>query len=417
MLGRISIDSSPNTTAGAVLISWPPFLKCASGGKSVGVMLNGRNLCLDTMSEVYDLLRPWGDHEFWDLSSHEIMAASIYVIGRQQLVENKSRVLELCRRDDITVVFGNSAEGSTTLIDQVGRVLGLEQEIFSGRLLLIAGGDLPDRYPSILHEHFLVRILDYEENLSEIEKSSEIFSKKIKPYKFLALNGRARPHRKYILERLKQDELLAQAIWTMLDGRRTQSDDFVLQIGGQDIMATNSEISHLPDRYEVPRYAGFQRPDSYPHQFVKHDIFNHEWGEIYLHAEPYIDTYFSLVTETVYETSYSFRTEKIAKVLAMGHPWVCAANRGFYQDLRDLGFRTFDGIIDESFDTIDNHQDRIDRLLQIVRDLCQQDLQAFLHEAEPVCKYNQQFLPEFIQRHRSEFPARFQQFIQRHARS
>jgi hypothetical protein len=68
-------------------------------------------------------------------------------------------------------------------------------------------------------------------------------------------------------------------------------------------------------------------------------------------------------------------------------------------------------LIDESFDRIDNVQDRIDRIAQVVRDLCRQDLPAFLRVAEDVCKYNQQHLAEMRIKVRQEFPDRFFKFI------
>ena len=119
-----------------------------------------------------------------------------------------------------------------------------------------------------------------------------------------------------------------------------------------------------------------------------------EWGEIYLEARPYLDTYFSLVTETVFDFSYSFRTEKIWKPIAIGHPWIAATNAGFYRDIHDLGFKTFGHLIDESFDSIDNPQDRIERIATVVEDLCQQDLDKFAVAAREVCVYNQQLHTE-----------------------
>jgi len=373
-------------------------------------MLNGRELVVDTMSEVHDLLRDLVDHEFWNLADHTTRPGAIYILGRQQVVENRERVRVMCGTPDLTVVFGNSAEGSTTSIDQCDRVLGLRDLIQRGHLLLISGGDLPTDWPYLLHEHFITRILDYEDNLREIAGQQHMFEQTPKPYSFLLLNGRARPHRRYILQQLDRSGVLAQGLWTQLDGRRCDMRQFPGDSG-------NAEIRYLPPEYEVPRYHGYSRQDDYPHQCIKHEMFAGEWGEIYLWGRPYRDSYFSIVTETVYETAYSFRTEKIAKPLAIGHPWICAANAGFYRDLRDLGFRTFDGIIDESFDEIDDAKDRMDRIVAVVQDLCRQDLDAFLREAAPICKYNQQFLPEFIREHRKDFPGRFQQFIQSHARS
>jgi hypothetical protein len=153
--------------------------------------------------------------------------------------------------------------------------------------------------------------------------------------------------------------------------------------------------------------------DAVPAQrsFVKNQLFNNEWGEIYLEPAPYIDTYFSLVTETVYEYPYSFRTEKIAKALAMGHPFIVASSVGFYRDLRNLGFRTFDTVIDESFDLVENHQDRMDRIYNIVQDLCQQDLVSFLTECKDICKYNQQHLKEIVSVIKSQFPQKFFKLI------
>jgi len=182
------------------------------------------------------------------------------------------------------------------------------------------------------------------------------------------------------------------------------------------------EIQYLPAHYE---YQTYQNNIGKKHNvsaadrvsknhFAKHDLFSGEWGEIYLKAEPYIDTYFSVVTETVFNYPYSFRTEKIWKPIAMGHPFVAVANQGYYRDLHQMGFQTFGHVIDESFDLIENNQDRLERTAEIIEDLCQQDLASFLKECYNVCKYNQQHLAEMRQQVRQEFPNRFKQFIQQH---
>lgn len=378
-------------------------------------MLKGRNLVLDTLGEQYALLRPYCTHELWDFASHDPIANSVYVLGRQQITENTIKVINMCNDPRFVMVFDNGAEGSSTVIAQL-RVLGLEELVKQNRLLLISGGDMESGYAYMSYEHFLSRILDYQENLSAIQQSSTIFDKKNKPYRFLFLNGRARPHRKYILENFRLAGLLPQVLWTMLDGRRAGSRIFQLVHDGVDLMNTNTPITHLPEKYEVPRYRqNISRLNlEYPHQYAKIDLFQHEWGEIYLDVGPYADTYFSLVTETVIDYPYSFRTEKIAKPLAIGHPWICATNRGFYRDMHNLGFQTFGHLLDESFDLIDNDQQRMDRIIEVVQDLCQQDLHSFLRAAEPVCKYNQQHLAQLSLQVKKEFPQRFFDFVNQH---
>jgi hypothetical protein len=386
-------------------------------------MLNGRRFVIDTMSEVYSILKDFADEEFWDFTQVVSQPGSIYLLGRQQLLDNMNRVRAMCEDPSYIMVFAGSAEGSSTHREQCARVLKIGNLIEQGKLLLITGGDMAADWPHIVHDHFLCRILDFEDNLPEMSRINEIYGKTKKPYKFLFLNGRGRPHRKYLWERFRLSGLLDHSLWTMLDGRSSSTRYFQMMHDGQDLMCANTPITHLPPRYEVSRYHdNWERYHAdgqkrwYPHHFAKFDVFNNEWGEIYLRAEPYIDTYFSLVTETVFEYPYSFRTEKIAKPLAQGHPWICATSQGWYKDLRDLGFKTFDSLIDESFDLIDHHQSRMDRIYQIITDLCQQDLSSFLRACKSICKYNQQHLVEFQQQHRQEFPGRFQHFLSQHAR-
>jgi uncharacterized protein YaaN involved in tellurite resistance len=84
-----------------------------------------------------------------------------------------------------------------------------------------------------------------------------------------------------------------------------------------------------------------------------------------------------------------------------------ATSPGYYRDLHRLGFQTFGHLIDESFDSIEHHQDRMDRIITIVEDLCQQDLDSFLKECYTVCKYNQQHLQELAPRLKAQFPEKF----------
>jgi ABC-type transporter MlaC component len=98
----------------------------------------------------------------------------------------------------------------------------------------------------------------------------------------------------------------------------------------------------------------------------------------------------------------------------MGHPWIAVANQGYYRDMRNLGYKTFDHVIDESFDSIENNQDRIERIATVVEDLCQQDLASFLDSCYNVCKYNQERYAEARGEVRAEFPNRFFNFINQH---
>lgn len=376
-------------------------------------MLNGLNLVADTMWEQYGLMRHQIDHEFWDFKSHDPITNSIYVVGRKQVTDNIEKFIAMSKDDRYKMIFANSAEGSSTLVGQLKK-LGLLDLVKQKKILVISGGDMEPEIPYLLHEHFLLRILNFEENLSAMQHTSEIFAKRNKPFKFLFLNGRIRPHRKYLWERFKDLDLLDSSIWTMLDGHMVGSKYFSLKQSGVERMDTRTPLQRLSSYYEVPRYANTSVDLSAVDSYIKLDMFAGEWGEAYIHPAPYVDSYFSLVTETVVEYPFSFRTEKIAKALCVGHPWICATSQGFYRDLKNLGFRTFSHLIDESFDSIDNHQARMERIVDIVQDLCNQDLNSFLDSCAEVCKYNQEHLCNVVPRLQKKFPEQFSFFVHAH---
>jgi hypothetical protein len=223
-----------------------------------------------------------------------------------------------------------------------------------------------------------------------------------------------RAHRKYLIESFALSGLLDQSLWSLLDKRDSGNRNVRLIHDGQDLMYTVRPIKLLPRDYEFDFYqdrVNLPVPED-SGSFIKDHLFNKDWGDIYIKPEQYIDTYFSLVTETVFDYPYSFRTEKIWKPIAMGHPWIVAGSRGYYQDMRNLGFKTFHHVIDESFDMIENDADRMHRIVDVVEDLCKQDLASFLAECYNTCKYNQQHLDHMRYKIREEFSNRFSQFIQ-----
>lgn len=73
----------------------------------------------------------------------------------------------------------------------------------------------------------------------------------------------------------------------------------------------------------------------------------------------YNRTCYSLVAETEVNNSYSFFTEKIVKPMLARRLFVVAAGQYYLRNLRSLGFRTFDGIVDETYDTIEDVDTRI----------------------------------------------------------
>ena len=392
-------------------------------------MLGNHKLIVDQHSEVYRELSPWIDADFWNLDQIEVIPGAIYIFCRESINNYVHDIKRLAANPQITVVIDNAAEGSETLATWCV-LRGLMSLIEQGQILLLGGGDMdPVKWPYMSYEYFLPKIFDFDENVKTAGHMDEFFKQKEKPYKFLFLNGRMRSHRKYLIERFRVNGLLDQSLWTNLDTslilvknlpqrywmEANAMDNIQIQLthNGIDLMDQGIELKYLPQKYEAPQFQnqiGLPAPESTG--FAKQQLFGNTWGDAIVNGSAYRDTYFSLVTETVFNYPYSFRTEKIWKPIAVGHPFIAVANRGFYRDLHSMGFQTFGHIIDESFDSIDNSQERIERIARVVEDLCQQDLASFYAECYNVCKYNQQHYAEYRHRVPKEFPLQFQQFIE-----
>lgn len=356
-------------------------------------MLDNRKLYLDNFCEVYSLLKDYADGEFWDFSQvkDNIEPGAIYLISRKEFYNYTEDIKEIAEKRIATIIMSNPHEGSWTIIGQC-HWLNIMQQAIEKKIAIVGGGDMDDRFDCLRYDSFLPKVLDYEENIAAQKDYWDNWTS-ARPYKFLFLNGRGRPHRQLLIQNLA--DLLPEAIWTNLDSAA----------GPVKILGPEYEFDFYQDKQTVAAEG-----------YVKYELFNDQWGEIYLRAKPYLDTHFSLVTETVFDYPYSFRTEKIAKPLAIGHPFIAVSNYGYYRDLHNLGFKTFGHLIDESFDQLENSQDRLTRIEQTVRDLCQQDLAKFSEEAYNICKYNQQRLAELHVEIRQEFPERFRQFINERSR-
>ena len=80
-----------------------------------------------------------------------------------------------------------------------------------------------------------------------------------------------------------------------------------------------------------------------------------------------LDSWVSVISEAGFEDNKQncFISEKTFKAIACGHPFIILGNKGSLRRLRELGYKTFDGFIDESYDSLPSHE----RMLAIIQEL------------------------------------------------
>ena len=76
-------------------------------------------------------------------------------------------------------------------------------------------------------------------------------------------------------------------------------------------------------------------------------------------------------TETVYFGRRTHITEKTFKAIALEMPFVLVATAGSLEYLREYGFKTFAGVLDESYDQEPNDVLRIEKVVNLLKDLDQ----------------------------------------------
>jgi hypothetical protein len=81
-------------------------------------------------------------------------------------------------------------------------------------------------------------------------------------------------------------------------------------------------------------------------------------------SEDYASCAVEVVLETLFDDCRHHLTEKTLRPIACGRPFILAATPGSLQYLKQYGFKTFDGLIDETYDTIVNPRKRLEAIAQ-----------------------------------------------------
>lgn len=109
--------------------------------------------------------------------------------------------------------------------------------------------------------------------------------------------------------------------------------------------------------------------------------------------QDYQTTAIEVVLETLFDDTRWHLTEKSLRPIACGRPFMLAATPGSLQYLRNYGFKTFDGLIDESYDSIVDPAQRLDAICNEMKRISQlpadqkHDLWQQLYS---IARYNQQ---------------------------
>lgn len=198
---------------------------------------------------------------------------------------------------------------------------------------------------------------------------TELTPYKEKPYNFDILLGRKKFHRDYAYEYLHQHSLVDNNIVTYINSEFNFSDGDNKWIWESKGLTDFENVNWTVDRV---CYYGHNMSLS---QVIPISVYN--------------QTAYSVIAETGHQSHYTFFTEKTVKPMLGQRMFIALSGANFLSNLRKLGFKTFNGIIDESYDT--HHEwdyERWKLALDQLAWVCQQDQSSILAQVKPITEHN-----------------------------
>ena len=84
----------------------------------------------------------------------------------------------------------------------------------------------------------------------------------------------------------------------------------------------------------------------------------------------YLDTWVTVISESSFsgDDHTIFLSEKTFKPITSFHPFIIMGNKHSLKRLRDLGYKTFEGYIDESYDDLETW-DRYEAIIKTIKEI------------------------------------------------
>jgi|TARA_B100002003_G_scaffold219432_1_gene221107 hypothetical protein len=174
-----------------------------------------------------------------------------------------------------------------------------------------------------------------------------------KKYDFLYLNKQPREHRIKLYNKLLEENVLSNSLYTFL--------------------GLKSPV-RLSKEHELP----WVDANNYPMKGMDQDITE----------QPYIDTVCSIVSETNDNDTDVFMTEKIWKPIIAQQVFVVHGNHLYLQKLRELGFKTFGSYFNESYDLERDRDKKIDSIVSLCKHLKTVDWQDIYRQTIALRQHN-----------------------------
>jgi hypothetical protein len=217
----------------------------------------------------------------------------------------------------------------------------------------------------------------FQHNLKNNEVSDVLdYSKK--EFHFLAFNQYIHHHRVKLISEIYKSKIESKFLISF-------NPKFYESLGG----ARYDYENQLRDLGFWDDYTHFL---SLPEQRVDFETDLRISGYGFENLEPYRKSVISLISDTIFFKKQGFISEKIFKPIMYFQPFLIAGPPNYLKAVREMGFKTFDGFIDESYDTEFDDMKRLEMIIDEIKRICNipiEELKEQLKEIEDRLIYNQ----------------------------
>lgn len=132
----------------------------------------------------------------------------------------------------------------------------------------------------------------------------------------------------------------------------------------------------------------------------------------YIDTKDYESTSIQIVAETLFETDKIYLTEKTFQPIVAGQPFLTLSAPGTLQTLKHYGFKTFDTVWDETYDSEQDHDKRMAMVVEqveLLNNMSQDEFTQVYEKCLAICEHNRQhfFSDEFEQLMLEEYDTNF----------
>lgn len=176
-----------------------------------------------------------------------------------------------------------------------------------------------------------------EDTNYNVDSFYEMQKKHKKTKDLLLLNRTYKAHRAAIVNDLYKDGYLDNSYFSLQEVQSDNEASDILKDFKLPILAESEPLNNIDTQ-------GYMQHDS---------VANYDWilnSKLYVGTESYMSVESQFFQQGYTEYPIRFISEKVFKPIAWGMPFIILGNRLSLLKLRQLGFKTFDGLIDESYD-------------------------------------------------------------------